>query len=124
MDMSLEDTLAALGLDDQATVSPRTGNIVTCLRTGGFSWSRLYTSVPSTMTLAPVSTTASKGVLCTSIRKVNALGGHNCPLMHWSPLSPSQAMVLSIQPPGSSAANPLGLSLAPSPPAVMLPPPP
>ena len=25
MDMSLEDTLAALGLDDEVTVSPRTG---------------------------------------------------------------------------------------------------
>ena len=25
MDMSLEDTLAALGMDDDATVSPRTG---------------------------------------------------------------------------------------------------
>ena len=37
-------------------------NIVTGLLTGGFSWSRSYTFVPSTVTLAPVSTNASKGV--------------------------------------------------------------
>ena len=87
-------------------------NIVTSFLKGGFSWSPSFTSVPGTVTLVPASTTASKGVPCTWIWTVNAIGG--------AQLSYHDALVSFIPKRGHGAVHPAPGFLCCKPPGLVL----